>query len=163
MISRKDDSHWQSSKAEMPFHYCWVVNTSFKVVWMESTSPCNSLIGYTLKWRCCSLVWPKSLWQKNQFLTTHLSRNRLCIVHKPTLTVNRTKYRHSQSTWLSVTVCIHVLSLSIPHWKASWTVRYISHYKNYKHSIRDKRNITTKVFVWITIKYYKSILVTQYA
>jgi hypothetical protein len=30
---------------------------------MKSTSPWNSLIGYSLKWRCCSLVWPKSLWQ----------------------------------------------------------------------------------------------------
>ena len=35
----------------------------FKLVWRESTSPCNSLIGYSLKWRCCLLVWPKSFRQ----------------------------------------------------------------------------------------------------
>ncbi len=29
---------------------------------MESTSPCTSLIGYLLKWRCCLLVWYKSHW-----------------------------------------------------------------------------------------------------
>ncbi len=27
---------------------------------MESTSPCNSLIGYSLEWRCYSLVFTKS-------------------------------------------------------------------------------------------------------
>ncbi len=35
--------------------------SSFKLVRMESTSPYNSLISYSLNWRCCSLVWPKSL------------------------------------------------------------------------------------------------------
>jgi hypothetical protein len=34
------------------FHYWWRVKSSFKLVWMESTLPCNSLIGYSLKWRC---------------------------------------------------------------------------------------------------------------
>ncbi len=38
-----------------------------KLVWMESTSPSNSLIGYSLKWRCCSLVWSKSLSSKTDF------------------------------------------------------------------------------------------------
>jgi hypothetical protein len=27
---------------------------------MESTSLCNSLIGYSVEWRCCSLVFTKS-------------------------------------------------------------------------------------------------------
>jgi hypothetical protein len=36
---------------------------------MESTSSCNSMIGYSLKWRCCSLVWPKSV-RQNPVLTT---------------------------------------------------------------------------------------------
>jgi hypothetical protein len=31
---------------------------------MESTSPCNSLIVYSLKWRCCTLVWRTSLLTK---------------------------------------------------------------------------------------------------
>ncbi len=39
----------------------------FKLVWMESTSPCNSLIGHSLKWRCCFLVWPISLLTKTSF------------------------------------------------------------------------------------------------
>jgi hypothetical protein len=30
----------------------------------ECSSQCNSLIIASCKWRCCSLVWPKSLWQK---------------------------------------------------------------------------------------------------
>jgi hypothetical protein len=38
------------------FHYCWRVKSSFKLVWTESTFPCNSQIGYSFKWRCCSLV-----------------------------------------------------------------------------------------------------------
>ncbi len=72
-----------------------------KVAWMESTSPCNSVFNFSFKWRCYSLVWPKSLWQKPVF-TTHLLWNRLfgchlCNVQKHTLTVNRTKCRQSQS------------------------------------------------------------------
>ncbi len=43
-----------------PYH-CWRVKSSFKLVLMESTYPFNSLFGYSLKWRCCVLVWPKSL------------------------------------------------------------------------------------------------------
>jgi hypothetical protein len=43
----------------------------YQVIWMESTSPCNSVIGYSLKWRCCSLVWTKSM-RQNWVLTTHL-------------------------------------------------------------------------------------------
>ncbi len=34
---------------------------------MEFTSPWNSLIGHSLKWRCCSLVWTKSLLTKISF------------------------------------------------------------------------------------------------
>jgi hypothetical protein len=58
---------FQSSEAETPFHYCWRVRHSFKLVWMESTSQCNSLLGYTLMWCCCSLVWPKSVLSKTGF------------------------------------------------------------------------------------------------
>ncbi len=58
---------FQSSEAETTFHYCWRVRSSFKLVWMESTSPCNSLLDYSLKWCCCSLVWPKSLLSKTGF------------------------------------------------------------------------------------------------
>ncbi len=57
----------QSWKAGTTFHYCWEVKCSFKLVWMESSSPCNSLIGHSLKWRCCSLVGPMSFFDKNQF------------------------------------------------------------------------------------------------
>ena len=31
-----------------------LVKSSFKLVWIESTSQYNSLIGHSLKWRCCS-------------------------------------------------------------------------------------------------------------
>ncbi len=31
----------QSLKIETTFHYCWRVKSSFKPVWMESTSPCK--------------------------------------------------------------------------------------------------------------------------
>ncbi len=51
---------WQTERG---FHYRWVTKSGFKMVWMESTSPSNSLIGYSLNWRTCSLVWLKSLWQ----------------------------------------------------------------------------------------------------
>ena len=47
-------SQLQSSKTETTFHCCWRVKSSFKLVWMESNSPCSSLIGHSLKWRCCS-------------------------------------------------------------------------------------------------------------
>ncbi len=43
------------------------VKRSFKLVWMKSASPCNSLIGYSLKCRCCSLVWSISLLTKTSF------------------------------------------------------------------------------------------------
>ncbi len=38
----------QSWKAETTFHNCWGVKSSFKLVWMESISPCDSLIGYSV-------------------------------------------------------------------------------------------------------------------
>ncbi len=41
--------------------------SSFKLVWIESIFSSNSLIGYSLKCRCCSLVWPKSLLSKTGF------------------------------------------------------------------------------------------------
>jgi hypothetical protein len=31
------------------FHYWWRVKSSFKLVWMESTSTCNSLIGLPIE------------------------------------------------------------------------------------------------------------------
>jgi hypothetical protein len=45
-------------KTETTFHHCWRVKSSLKLVWMESTStsPRNSRIGHSLKWRCCLLV-----------------------------------------------------------------------------------------------------------
>ncbi len=39
---------------------------SFKLVRMESTAPCNSLIGHSLKWRCCSF---SLVWQFESYLT----------------------------------------------------------------------------------------------
>jgi hypothetical protein len=54
----------------------WGVKSGFKVVWMESTSPCTSLIGYSLKWPWCSLVWTKSRWQ-NPVLTRVPVSNRI--------------------------------------------------------------------------------------
>jgi hypothetical protein len=46
----------QSSETEKTFHDCWWIKSSIKLVWMESSSPCNSLMGYSLKWRCCVLI-----------------------------------------------------------------------------------------------------------
>ncbi len=57
----------QSRKAETTFHYCWEIKSSFKLVWMESTIPCDSLIGYSLKWCCHSLVNPKGVRSANYF------------------------------------------------------------------------------------------------
>ncbi len=55
-------------ETETIFHFCWMVKSSFKLVWMESSSPCNSLISYSLKWHCCSLVCRISLfWKKPIF------------------------------------------------------------------------------------------------
>ncbi len=62
-----------SSETETTFHFCWRVISSFKMVWMESTLPCNALISHSLRWRCCSLVWPKSLFSKTGF--DHLGRD----------------------------------------------------------------------------------------
>jgi len=47
----KSHEEAQSSETETTFHYCWRVKSSFKLVWMESTS----------------LVWPKSLLSKTGF------------------------------------------------------------------------------------------------
>ncbi len=43
------------------------IKSSFKLVWLEYTSPSNSLIGSLLKRLCCSLAWPKSLLSKTGF------------------------------------------------------------------------------------------------
>jgi hypothetical protein len=61
----------QSWKTETTFHDCWRVKSSFKLVWMEPTFSNKSLIGNSLKWLRCSLVWPKSL-RQNPILTTRL-------------------------------------------------------------------------------------------
>ncbi len=42
----------QLRQRQTTFHHCWRVKSS--MFWMESTSPYNSLIGYSLKWGCCS-------------------------------------------------------------------------------------------------------------
>jgi hypothetical protein len=55
-------SELKARKDVIPFF-----KSSFKPVWMDSTSPCNSLIGYSLKWLCCLLVWSKSLLTKTGF------------------------------------------------------------------------------------------------
>ncbi len=94
--SQKADREGLSLKSEMKFHFCWGGKFFY------STSSCYSLNSFSFKWRCCSLVLLKSLWQK-PVLTTHLSWNHLwgynlCNVLKHTLTMNRTKYRQSQST-----------------------------------------------------------------
>ncbi len=41
-------------KTETTFHYFWRVKRSFNLVWMESTSPCNSLSGHLFK--CMALL-----------------------------------------------------------------------------------------------------------
>ncbi len=65
--------------AETTFHYCWEVKSSFKPGWMESSFPCNSLIGHSLNWRCCSLVLPISGLTKSSFdpLARHQSSFKL--------------------------------------------------------------------------------------
>jgi hypothetical protein len=75
---------WQVSTGNMTIwvererrlHYCWRVKSGFKLVWIESTFPCNSLIGYSLKWCCRSLVWPNLFCQK-LVLTVGKEINRL--------------------------------------------------------------------------------------
>ena len=95
--SQKADREGLSLKSEMKFHFCWGgEKVFFLLVWMDSTSSCYSLNSFFFKWRCCSLVLLKSLWQK-QVLTTHLSWNHLwgynlCNVLKHTLTINRVQY-----------------------------------------------------------------------
>ncbi len=48
----------------MTFYYCWGVKSSSKLVWVESTSRCNSLIGHLLK--CSAAHWsdPYLFWKK---------------------------------------------------------------------------------------------------
>ncbi len=47
----------QSWKPETTFHYCYGVKSTFKLVWMESTSPCNSLNGYCTRWSGAAAHW----------------------------------------------------------------------------------------------------------
>ncbi len=57
----------------------WRVKSSFTVNWfgwnLPLQSPCNSLIGYSLMWRCCSMPWHKFLLSKTVF--DRLERHRL--------------------------------------------------------------------------------------
>ncbi len=101
--SQTADRKASSLKSEMKFNFCWGIKKSiFKLVWMNSTSPCNSLFSFLFKWRWCSLVCLNCLWKK-PVLTIHLSRNgqwgsHLSKVLKHSPIVHRTKYRQSQST-----------------------------------------------------------------
>ncbi len=56
-----------SWKTETTLHCCWRLKSSLKLVWMESTSPCNSLIGHSLKWRCMLIVLTHISFDKNLF------------------------------------------------------------------------------------------------
>jgi hypothetical protein len=117
--SQKADGKAQSLKSEMIFQFCWGVKKVFSnwlLVWMVSTSPCNSLIS-------CSLVWPKSLWQKPVLITHHrhgiasYSLHATSVICRSTLSpwAEQNTDSHSQPN-LCVTVCIHVLSfLSFIH------------------------------------------------
>ncbi len=85
LMSRSDDAqfsvahrkHWPSGKQELLFSelkdredisLLLEVKSSFKLVWMETTSPCNSLMGHSLQCRCCcSLVCPIYLLTKSSF------------------------------------------------------------------------------------------------
>ncbi len=49
--------------------------SSFTLVWLESTSQCNSLIGYSLKLRYCH--WSDQNLRQNPVLTTRLKLNHL--------------------------------------------------------------------------------------
>jgi hypothetical protein len=51
-------------EAGTTFHLLLEGKRSFKLVWMESTSTYNSLIGHSLKRRCCSLADPYIFWHK---------------------------------------------------------------------------------------------------
>ncbi len=45
-----------SWKVETTFHYCWRVKSSLKLVWIKSTSPCKSLVVYSLKRHGLSII-----------------------------------------------------------------------------------------------------------
>ncbi len=103
------------------FHYYWRIKSSFKLAWIESTSPCNSLIGYLLKWRCCSLVWPHSLLSKTGF--DHLGRDqsslRLWALHTPFVFLQKNNLWNKRvislllCTYVSLWVCLCTVLLYI--------------------------------------------------
>jgi hypothetical protein len=60
----------QSSEIETTFHhYYWRLKSRFKLVWMESTFPCNTLIGYSLKWRAAAHWSDPNLFCQKHLLT----------------------------------------------------------------------------------------------
>ncbi len=76
---------------------------------MKSTSPCcNSLIGYLLKWRCCSLVWPQSLLSKTGFdlLGSDQSSFRLSALHKSFVFLQESNLWHKRV--ISLLLCAYV-------------------------------------------------------
>jgi len=64
--SRSEGGWWeqQSWKAETTFHFCWWVKSSFQLVWMESTTPCNSLLGQSFSGTAAHWSDPYLFWQK---------------------------------------------------------------------------------------------------
>ncbi len=63
-------------ETETILHYCWRVKSSFKLVWMESSSPCNSLFGYSLK-VAPLLIGLTHISDKSQFFSLLEEINRL--------------------------------------------------------------------------------------
>jgi hypothetical protein len=57
-----------SWKAETTFHYCWEVKSSFKLVWMESTSPPPATHWLATRLRGAAAHWSdQNLFEKIQF------------------------------------------------------------------------------------------------
>jgi hypothetical protein len=102
-----------------------------------------SLNSFSFKWRCCSLVLLKSLWQK-PVLTTHLSWNHrwgynLWNALKHTLTMNRTKYVQIVTVNLTQCDCLYPcpfhITFFIP-WIKSYTV--LGHFRDCMANVQQQ-------------------------
>ncbi len=118
--SQKADREGLSLKSKMKFNFCCGgKKVFFLLVLMDFTSSCCSLNSFSFKWRCCSWVLLKSLWQK-PVLTTHLSWNHLwsitSVMYSSTLSPwteqNTDSHIQPNSVWLSV-------SMSVPYYLLS--------------------------------------------
>jgi hypothetical protein len=106
LFSKTPKPSLRAEEKRSTFYYCWDAKSSFKLVWKESTSSCNSMMGHSLKWRCCSVIWSISFfWQKQIFTLYRLYIASPGLQNRIRWLIGNNK-NHVKSLWLDKAISI---------------------------------------------------------